>query len=111
MEESFPEEDIVFELSSENGTACFTGKIRGLRRKGPLRPTADGGGNVRWVTVENCQWAFEEKEMTEWLGKYGTLMNQISEKQHQFADSEDNGEPLGTGDLSVKMEIMKPITN
>ena len=109
MEESFPEEDIVFELSSENGTACFTGKIRGLRRKGPLRPTADGGGNVRWVTVENCQWAFEEKEMTEWLGKYGTLMNQISEKQHQFADSEDNGEPLRTGHLSVKMEILKPI--
>ncbi len=63
---------------------------------------------TRWVKLENCQWAFGEVKVLEWLSKFG---KPLEEETYNFGsyDEDDCQDAVGTGNLSVKMTIEQEI--
>jgi hypothetical protein len=71
-------------------------------------PNYDGTSNdVRWVKIENCEYALEEEEIMEWLRLYGQPLSLLGEDV--FPDSDSDSAPLGNGTYSLKMKLVKDI--
>ena len=84
--------------------SCRIMGIRGMQ----AAPNFDGTANdVRWVKIENCEYAFEEEEILEWLRLYGQPLSLLGEDM--LPDSDSDADPLGNGTYSLKMKLAKDI--
>jgi hypothetical protein len=84
--------------------SCRIMGIRGMQ----AAPNYDGTSNdVRWVKIENCEYALEEEEIMEWLRLYGQPLSLLGEDV--FPDSDSDSAPLGNGTYSLKMKLVKDI--
>jgi hypothetical protein len=61
--------------------------------------------------LENCQLAFGEENILEWLSKFGKPLTSLEEETYNFgSDDEDNcQDAVVTGTLSAKMTVEKEI--
>jgi hypothetical protein len=109
VDTTFETEDFVYEKETGNGKSIIEGKIRGLRI--PVKDQEGKLNTTRWVKLENCQWAFGEEKVVDWLSKYGKLLTPLEEEEHNFGseDEDDCKDAVGTGNLSAKMTIEKDI--
>ena len=84
--------------------SCRIMGIRGLQ----AAPNYDGTSNdVRWIKVENCEYAVSDEKIMQWLKLYGEPLSLIGEDM--LPDSDSDAGPLGNGTYSVKMKLVKDI--
>ena len=84
--------------------SCRIMGIRGLQ----AAPNYDGTANdVRWVKIENCEYAIEGEDILDWLRLYGEPLSLCGEDL--LPDSDSDAGPLGNGTYSVKMKLAKDI--
>ena len=84
--------------------SCRIMGIRGLQ----AAPNYDGTANdVRWVKIENCEYAIEGDDILDWLRLYGEPLSLCGEDV--LPDSDSDAGPLGNGTYSVKMKLTKDI--
>ena len=79
--------------------------VRGLQ----AAPNYDGTSNdVRWIKLENCEYAVNQEQMVEWMKLYGQPLSLLGEDM--YPDSEDSeAGPLGNGTYSIKMKLERDI--
>ena len=96
-------------------TDILSCKIRGVRNprarfKNVMNdPDQDHDPNLRWVTVEGCDYSLEEDEILVWLRMYGEVFGKLREDIHQHPGSDTNVAIVGNGNYSVKMRLDVPI--
>jgi hypothetical protein len=100
--------DFYFEKDTANGRSLFEGKIRGMRLEDSAPPKK---GDVRWVKLENCAWAFKEEKVNQWLSLYGVMLSPLEEEEQKFDsdDTDDCEDPVGNGNLATRMKLEKKI--
>jgi len=108
IDTAFASVDFYFEKDTANGRSLFEGKIRGVRLEDSAPPQK---GDVRWVKLENCAWAFKEEKVSEWLSLYGVMLSPLEEEEQKFDsdDSDDCEDPVGNGNLATRMRLEKKI--
>jgi hypothetical protein len=111
VDTTFESEDFVFEIDSGSGRSLLRGKIRGLRIQSHHQYHQHQHPMTRWVKLENCQWAFGEEKILEWLSKFGKPLTPLEEETYSFGsnDEDDCQDAVGTGNLSAKMTIEQEI--
>ena len=86
-------------------------KIRGIRRPIVKRSfdknDSEQDPNIRWVTVDGCDYDLEEDEIMKWLRYYGETFGRLREDIHE--DINTDRPPVGTGTYSIKMRLDAPI--
>ena len=99
----------TYEVQGEERTAIMKCKIRGIRKD--QRNTEDYvDTGLRWVKIEGSDWRIEKSKMLEWLSFFGEIRSDITEDTHGGSDdSEDDLQPIGSGDYSVRMKLEKDI--
>ena len=84
--------------------SCRVMGVRGLQ----AAPNYDGTANdVRWIKVENCEYAVPNEKIVQWLSLYGQPLSLLGEDKYPDSDSEAG--PLGNGTYSIKMKLVKDV--
>ena len=84
--------------------SCRVMGVRGLQ----AAPNYDGTANdVRWLKVENCEYAVPKEKIVQWLSLYGQPLSLLGEDKYPDSDSEAG--PLGNGTYSIKMKLVKDV--
>jgi hypothetical protein len=84
--------------------SCRIMGIRGLQ----AAPNYDGTSNdVRWLKIENWEYAGEGERIMEWLRLYGEPLSLLGEDV--LPDSDSDAGPLGNGTYSVKMKLSRDV--
>ena len=98
-----------YDVRGEERTAIMKCKIRGIRKD--QRNTEDYiDTGLRWVKIEGSDWRIEKSKMLEWLSFFGEIRSDITEDTHEGSDdSEDDLQPVGSGDYSVRMKLERDI--
>lgn len=88
-------------------------KLRGIRTDskrigfGTVLQDVEEDPNIRWVTIDGCNYDLEEAEILAWLKIYGEVFGKLRENIH--TDNNTTRKPVGTGTYSVKMRLDTPI--
>jgi len=91
----------------------FDCSVRGIREE-QVASHSHAGPNYTWVTIENTDYQINCKTITRWLSEFGTLAGELTlEKEDYEVTTEEEeryrGVVLGTGNLTVKMQLDHPI--
>ena len=114
----------IAEVLKEKSTFSYTKSVGGMDfvydcsvrdiREQQIAPHSRAGPNFSWVTIENTDYQIDCKTIKRWLSVYGTLVGEVTlEKEDYEVSKEDEeryrGVVLGTGNLTVKMQLDHPI--
>ena len=91
VDTTFESEDFVFERDSGSGRSLLRGKICGLRIPIHHLHHQRQHSMTQWVKLDNCQWAFGEEKILEWLSKFGKPLTPLEGETYKFGnDDKDN---------------------
>ena len=91
----------------------FDCSVRGIREE-QVASHSHAGPNYTWVTIENTDFQINCKTITRWLSEFGTLAGELTLEKEDYEVTKEEEERyrgviLGTGNLTVKMQLDHPI--
>jgi hypothetical protein len=45
---------------------------------------------TQWVKLDNCQWAFGEEKILEWLSKFGKPLTPLEGETYKFGNDDED---------------------
>ena len=101
----------TFDFTREGSKDIIGCRIRGIRKPQyqakEKSDDEDSDPNVRWVTVDGCDYELEEEEIMSWLRIYGETFGKLREDIHH--NTNPDADLVGTGSYSIQMRIDQEI--